>query len=59
MTSAMWQAAGPSAGREAVDDLFAQLAATNNKLRELSKEVVYLNGLTWEMHKKLEGYDPP
>lgn len=38
-----------------VDDLFALQAATNNKLREVIKEVVYLNGRVWEMWKRMEG----
>lgn len=59
MTAAMWQAPAPGSGREVIDDLLAQLAASNNKLRELSKEVVYLNGLVWEMHKKLDKGNGP
>ena len=47
----------PSLPRQEVDDLWAMLGASNARLRELTKEVVYLNGVVWEMQKRLEG-DP-
>lgn len=39
-----------------MSEVLALLAAANRRITELSKEVVYLNGLVWEMHKKMEGY---
>ena len=43
----------PSAGPD-TNDLYAMLAAVNRKLVELQKEVVYLNGVVWEEHKRVE-----
>ena len=42
-----------------VRDVYAQVAALNNRLRELSKEVVWLNGFVWELHKKQEKGNGP
>lgn len=42
-----------------VQDAFAQMASLNNRLRELSKEVVWLNGMVWEMWKKQEKGNGP
>jgi len=54
----MWMAPAPGSGREVVDDLLAQLAALNHKLREANKELAYLNGVVWEQWKKLEESGP-
>ena len=55
----MWQ---PVAGANDVADLRAMLAAqmaqlkdANLRLLELSKEVVYLNGVVWTLWKDIEG----
>ena len=42
-----------------MQDAFAQMASLNNRLRELSKEVVWLNGMVWEMWKKQEKGNGP
>lgn len=39
-----------------MSELLALLAAANRRITELNKEVVYLNGLYWEMYKKMEGH---
>lgn len=48
----MWEpAAGPSIG-----EVMALLASANRRITELSKEVVYLNGMVWDMYKRMEGH---
>ena len=45
-----WQPnVGPSSA-----DLYAMLAAVNNRMREIQKEMVYINGLVWAEHKRVE-----
>lgn len=49
----MWQ---PTTGGPSINEVLAILADANKRLTALSKEVVYLNGVVWELTKKLEGY---
>lgn len=50
MPGGMWQ---PAAGPD-MSDVFAILAATNAKVVELQRELVWVNGMVWDMYKQLE-----
>jgi len=57
----MWEPARSSAHDAEVDSRVAKLQAEirdlNLKLHELNKEMVHINGMYWEIYKRLEGID--